>query len=182
LKFKKTTYTIKSGELVSIRLAKIEDAQAILDLKRNYLENTSTLPLTLEEYPDDFDKESLLIEAYEKSNNSIFLVAELNNEFIGNIDLTGSKRSKINHTAMIGMGIKENWRNQGLGQILIECAIDWATSKSDIQIIWLDVYATNDIGYRLYEKMGFKVSGIIKGFFREGNEYIDKIQMYQRIS
>jgi len=182
LKLKKIIYNIKSGEQVSIRSAKVEDAQSILDLKRNYLENTTTLPLTLDEYPDDFDKESLLIEAYEKSNNSIFLVAECKNEFIGNIDLTGSKRSKMNHTAMIGMGIKESWRNQGLGQVLMECVIDWATSNSDIRIIWLDVYATNDIGYRLYEKMGFKVSGTIKGFFREGNEYIDKVQMYQRIS
>lgn len=179
--FKKTNYRIKSGEQVLIRSAKVEDAQAVLDLKRNYLKNTSTLPLTLDEYPDDLEKETLLIADYEKSNNSIFLVAEVNNELIGNIDLTGSKRSKMNHTAMIGMGIKENWRNQGLGQILIECVIHWATSKSDIRIIWLDVYATNNLGYGLYEKMGFKVSGTIKGFFRERNEYIDKIQMYQMI-
>ena len=181
LKFSKTNYTIKSGNQITIRLAEIEDAEDILNLKRGYIKNTNTLPLTLEDYPDDLKKEINLIEGYQNSENSIFLVAELNNQLIGNIDLTGSKRSKISHTAMLGMGINENWRNQGLGKILIQCAIDWATNKSELEIVWLDVYSSNEIGFHLYKKMGFEVSGIIKDFFREGNEYIDKVQMYRKV-
>ncbi len=37
------------------------------------------------------------------------------------------------------------------------------------------------MGYNLYKKTGFKVSGVIKDFFKEEENYIDKIQMYQRI-
>lgn len=181
MELKNTYYTLKSGQQVTIRLPQRSDAQAILDLKRGYIKNTVILPLTLEDYPNDLQKEITLIEEYEKSNNSIFLVAEFNNQLIGNIDLTGSKRSKIGHTAMLGMGIDENWRNQGLGKILIECAIEWAKKKSDIEIVWLDVYSSNEIGYNLYQKMGFEVSGIIKNFFKEGQNYIDKVQMYQSI-
>lgn len=181
MKFKKAIYNIKSGKQITIRVPKVKDAQAVLNLKRNYIKSTTTLPLTLEEYPNDLEKESCLIKEYEKSDNSIFLIAAFNNELIGNIDLTGSKRSKMCHTAMIGMGINESWRNQGLGKILIECVIDWAKKKSEIEIVWLDVYASNDIGYNLYKKAGFEVSGIIKGFFKEGHRYIDKVQMYQRI-
>ena len=181
MKFNETIYRIKSGEKVAVRAPKITETQAVLDLKRSYLKNTSTLPLTLEEYPDDLEKESSLIKEYEKSENSIFLIAEVDGVFVGNIDLTGSKRSKMNHTGMIGMGINEQWRNQGLGSILIQSVINWAKTNSAIQIIWLDVYATNEIGYSLYKKMGFQVSGIIQGFFREGDAYIDKIQMYQHI-
>lgn len=137
--------------------------------------------MTLDEYPNDLIKESNLIKDYKKSDNSVFLVAEYNNELIGNIDLTGSKRSKIAHTAMIGMGIREQWRNQGLDKILIESIIDWAKNKSELEIIWLDVYASNEIGYNLYKKMGFEVSGIINDFFKEGNDYANKVHMYQRI-
>lgn len=135
----------------------------------------------MEEYPNDLKNESYLIKEYEKSKNSVFLIAEFNNELIGNIDLTGSKRSKMYHTGMIGMGIKENWRNQGLGKILIECVIDWAKKKSEIEIVWLDVYSSNEIGFNLYKNMGFEVSGIIKDFFKVGQNYINKVQMYQRI-
>lgn len=181
MNFQKTNHTIKSGEEITIRIPEQKDAQAVLDLKRGYIKNTSTLPLTLEEYPNDLEKERQVIREYAKSENSILLVAECNNELIGNIDLTGNKRSKMSHTAMLGMGIHENWRNQGLGKILIQSAIDWAKKDSKLEIIWLDVYASNAIGYNLYEKMGFEISGTVKDFFKQGDAYIDKVHMYQRI-
>ena len=181
MRFNKTNRKTKSGAQITIRSVETEDAQAILNLKRGYIKNTSTLPLTLDDYPNDLKKEINLIQDYLNSENSVFLVAEYNHELIGNIDITGSKRSKIAHTAMLGMGIHEQWRNQGLGKILIQCAINWATHKSKLEIVWLDVYSSNEIGYSLYKKMGFSVSGIIKNFFKEGNQYIDKIQMYREI-
>ncbi len=91
------------------------------------------------------------------------------------------KYKPTNHTAMLGMGIQENWRNQGLGKILIQCTIEWAKNNSGLEIIWLDVYSSNDIGYNLYKKMGFELSGMIQNFFKEENQYIDKVQMYQKI-
>ena len=181
LKFKSKISVTKSNKQVEIRLAKIDDAQAILNLKRGYIENTTTLPFALEEYPNDISKETNLIKEYNESENSLFLVAEFNGQLIGNIDLTGSKRIKMYHTGMIGMGIMEDWRNQGLGKILIENALSWAKNNSKIEIIWLDVYSSNSLGVNLYKNMGFIVSGIIKDFFKDGNDYIDKVQMYQRI-
>ncbi|WP_420573997.1 GNAT family N-acetyltransferase [Kordia sp.] len=181
LSFQETNYVLKSGKQITIRLPEEKEAQAILDLKRGYIRNTSTLPLTLDEYPNDVQRETNLIKEYAESKNSIFLVAEYNGELVGNIDLTGSKRSKISHTAMLGMGIHENCRNQGLGKILIKCALEWAKNQSKLELIWLDVYASNAIGYNLYQKMGFQISGTIKDFFKQEEIYIDKIQMYQRI-
>ncbi len=181
MKFKAKTAVTKNNKEVKIRFAEICDTQAILDLKRNYIKNTTTLPFILEEYPNNLDKEIHLITSYIDSNNSIFLVAEFEGQLIGNIDLTGSKRIKMNHTAMIGMGIKEEWRNQGLGKILINNTLDWAKNHSNIEIVWLDVYATNNLGLQLYKNSGFEVSGTIKDFFKSGITYSDKIQMYQKI-
>jgi len=175
------TYQLKSGKSVQIRIALSNDAQKLLDLKRSYIKHTNSIPLTLDEYPNDTKKELRLINDYAEHSVSLLLVAEIDNELVGNIDLTGSKRSKMSHTAMIGMGIKEEWRNQGLGRILIESVVDWAKTQTDIEIIWLDVYSSNMLGNNLYQKTGFKVSGIIPGFFKEQSGYQDKVQMYQRI-
>ena len=82
---------------------------------------------------------------------------------------------------MIGMGIKPEWRDQGLGRILMEAIIDWAKNNSNLELIWLEVYASNELGLNLYKNMDFKVSGIIPNFFREEHGYIDKIQMYQQV-
>lgn len=181
MEFQPKTYKLKTGASIRLRVPGIEDVQQLVDLKRSYLKDTKTIPLKLDEYPIDLKKELDIINDYQKSPNSILLVATFNDELIGNIDLTGSKRSKMFHTGMIGMGIKEKWRNQGLGRILIESVIDWAKKHSEIELIWLDVYASNDLGYNLYKNTGFKVSGIINGFFKEEDGYKDKIQMYQHL-
>lgn len=181
MKIEQKTYKLKNGSFINIRTAEPEDAQHLINLKRGYLKNTTTIPMYIDEYPDDSDKEKQLIVDYIESSNSILLVAENNNVLIGNIDLTGSKRLKMQHTAMIGMGIKQQWRNQGLGKHLINTAIDWAKKYSPIELIWLDVYSSNQLGINLYENTGFKTSGIIKGFFKEEDGYKDKIQMYQQI-
>ena len=130
MNFMTKTAHLKTGKLVSVRSASSSDAKALMDLKRNYIKDTTTIPLELEEYPLDLSKEKELIEEYEQSPNSILILAEINNELIGNIDLTGSKRSKMSHTAMLGMGILNEWRNQGLGRILIESAMTWARENS----------------------------------------------------
>lgn len=109
------------------------------------------------------------------------LVAEINNELIGNIDLTGSKSIKMFHTGMIGMGIKEEWRNQGLGKLLIIAVLDWAKNHSPTELVWLNVYASNKLGYHLYKNTGFIESGVIPNFFKDEKGYKDKIQMYKQI-
>ena len=181
LEFLPKKYSLKSGHSITIRPPAQEEAEALVNLKRSYIENATTIPLTLKEYPRDIIKEQKLIADYNQSPNSILLVSEINSELIGNIDLSGSKRSKMSHTAMIGMGIKEDWRNQGLGTYLIEAVIDWAKNYSDLELIWLDVYASNEAGLKLYKKTGFKVSGTIEGFFKEEDGYKGKVQMYRHI-
>lgn len=181
MKFQPKTYLTKTGNSITIRIPEISEAQKLIDLKRSYIKNTTTIPMNLEEYPIDLQKEAALIADYRNHPNSILLVAGIDNQLIGNIDLTGSKRAKMAHTGMIGMGIKAAWRNQGIGRCFIESVIDWAKNHSTIELIWLDVYASNELGYNLYKNTGFEVSGIINGFFKAENGYKDKVQMFQRI-
>lgn len=181
MEFQPKTYVLKSGDSVNVRVAVEDDAQKLVDLKRSYIKGTTTIPMNLEDYPIDLKKEWRIINEYLTSPNSVLLVTEYNNELIGNIDLTGSKRAKMFHTGMIGMGIKTKWRNLGLGGLLIKAVIEWAKKHSAIELIWLDVYASNELGYNLYKNTGFKVSGIIKDFFKDENGYQDKVQMYLKI-
>ena len=174
-------FILKTGRPVTIRKPLLSEALALVKLKRSYIKNTSTIPILLDEYPIDIEKETNLMQEFDESQNSLLLVAEHEGELIGNIDLTGNKRSKMFHTAMLGMGIKEEYQNQGLGRILIESAIAWAKNNDALKLIWLDVYASNDGGIHLYKSTGFKVSGTIKGFFNEKENFIDKIQMYLEV-
>ncbi len=171
-------HTLKNGQAVTLRPPQVEEAQLLLDLKRTYIRNTTTIPLRLGEYPNDVSREKQVITKMEQHISSLLLIAEIDKTFIGNIDLTGSTRAKMAHTGMIGMGILEQWRNQGLGRILLESVIDWARGNTGLELIWLDVYASNALGLALYKNVGFQVSGVIEKFFKDETGYIDKVQMY----
>lgn len=174
-------YTTKSGTTLKVRTADDNDAAALLALKKSYLINCPTIPLYDYEYNNTIDQEAELINNYNKSENSILLVAEYDGNLIGNIDITGNKRKKLYHTAMLGMGIATNWQGKGIGTCLMDGALT-ALNRTVVSILWLEVYATNTAGLQLYEKSGFKVCGVIKNFFNEdGEETIDKVTMVKYI-
>lgn len=169
-------YYTHDGEQITVRMAEADDAANLLSLKKSYIANTRTIPLFEDEYKNDAIQEKDLIMRYHNEANSLLLVAEYNGGLIGNIDLTGSQRRKLFHTAMVGMGIRAEWQNKKIGSFLMESAIAWANNKSSLSILWLDVYSTNFPGIRLYGKFGFKQCGIMKNFIKE-NVPVDKITM-----
>lgn len=176
-----TKFTTKSGKEIVIRPASPGDAEALLQMKLEYLENSKTIPLFKNEYPDKVEQECELIERINKERNSTLLVAEHNGKLVGNIDLNGNQRLKLFHTGVIGMGIRETWRGIGVGSALLHSIIQWSKNNPFLTILWLEVYETNSGGKALYEKMGFEECGRIKGFFQEEEGNIDKLTMVRHL-
>ncbi|SFQ53775.1 GNAT family N-acetyltransferase [Flavobacterium akiainvivens] len=161
---------------ITIREAKPEDALNLLNLKKSYIEGSVSIPLYIDEYKNGEAEERTLIERYLNEQNSMLLVAEHNGRLIGNLDLTGNQRRKMFHTAMLGMGIAYDWQGKGVGSLLMQAAVNWASKNEHLKIIWLEVYHTNIAGLKLYEKYGFEQCGIMKNFVIEAQP-VDKIAM-----
>lgn len=160
-----------------IRQANINDTQALIDLKLNYLNDSKTIPLTLDEYPNDFDNELHLIETLTQEENSTLLVATIDNKIVGNLDIFGNQRKRLYHTGIIGMGIHNDWQNKGIGSLLLQNAIDWSTNNKHLEILTLEVYASNKVAVHLYEKFDFEHSGRVHNFFHQDGMYLDKLNM-----
>lgn len=165
---------------IIVRIARPEDALALLELKKSYIKDTTTIPLYEYEYKNSIAEEKALIERYQNEENSLLIVAEHANTLIGNLDVTGNRRKKLFHTGMVGMGIAYNWHNLKIGSFLMENALQWATGNDFIKLLWLDVYSTNLPGIRLYEKYGFTHAGTLKNFVKE-DEFIHKLTMVNYI-
>lgn len=162
---------------INIREANINDTQTLIDLKLNYLNNSKTIPLELDEYPNDFDNEFHLIETLIQEKNSTLLVATVNNQIVGNLDIFGNQRKRLYHTGIIGMGIHNEWQNKGIGSKLMQSAIDWSVKNEFLNLLILEVYASNQPAIHLYEKFNFKASGKVKNFFYQDGIYFDKLSM-----
>lgn len=172
---------LSNNKEVLIRLAIIEDAPSLLNLKRSYIEESQTIPLTLAEYGNDLDQERNLIDRYNSSPNSCLLVAESDGLLVGNIDLTGHQRQSMNHTAVLGMGLVKEVRGLGLGYALMEEVINYCKAETDVKVIWLDVFDNNTSAKALYKKQGFIQCGYIPNFFYLNGVYIDKVTMARKI-
>ncbi|MDP4587191.1 MAG: GNAT family N-acetyltransferase [Flavobacteriales bacterium] len=171
----------RSGKHVIVRPAAPEDAEDLIKLKKRYINGSDTIPLLVSEYLNTVEQEAALISQLNSSDNSLLLLAEQHGKLIGNIDLIGSARSRMDHTAMLGVGLLLEARNRGIGSILMNQAIEWAKYNPKLKLVWLDTYSSNLVGLTLYDKMGFKVAGVVPGFFEQNGQSHSKVQMYLKV-
>lgn len=181
MKFLPVQILLKNEEPVLLRMAQIEDANALRQTVHTYLKTSPFIPLTPEEFTPGLEEEEAWIRNFIDQENSLLLVAEHDHQIIGNIDLTGSPRKRMRHTGMIGMGILEEWRNTGLGTHLIQEMTRWAKENPVLETIWLEVYANNKGGRRIYEQAGFQQIGIVPDFFKNGDTFCDKVIMSRKV-
>jgi RimJ/RimL family protein N-acetyltransferase len=160
-----------------IREANPDDTQAIMGVKLNYLNDSKTIPINLDEYPNDYSKELEVVNKLIREKNSTLIVAIVDGQIIGNIDINGSQRKRLFHTAWVGMGIHNDWQNKGIGSQLLTYAMNWANQNEHLKLITLEAYATNFAAIQMYKKHNFKETGRIKNFFFQDNQYLDNISM-----
>jgi RimJ/RimL family protein N-acetyltransferase len=118
-----------------------------------------------------------LLAEYAASDNSVYLVAEMDNRLVGSLSCTGGKRRATRHSADFGMSVAREWRNQGIGTALLRRLIEWAEGTNVIRRLELEVYAHNAPALHLYQKFGFIEEGRRRrGYFQHGR-FIDGILM-----
>lgn len=177
MKFEPKQITLKNSKTVVIRQAKVSDAEDLLNCVKIYIPTSKYIPKLESEIKLTVDQEKDWINSFIINDNSLLLVAEYEGEIIGNIDLTGSRRKIMEHTAVIGMGMLQEWQHIGLGTALLSMVIEWAKSNPILELIWLQVYTENESGLNLYRKIGFTENGIIKNFFKQDNRYFHILTM-----
>ena len=180
-KFKSIEIRLKNGKVVKIRQAEITDAEKLLNTIKNYINQSEFIPILEKEMKLTIEQEKEWIKYFLTYDNSLLLVAEYENNIIGNIDLTGKQIKVMEHTAVIGMGILKEWRNIGLGTTLISLIIEWSKKNPILELIWLQVYTENKLGLGLYHKMGFIESGVVKNFFKHNDRYFDNLTMIMKV-
>ena len=178
MNFHPVSRRLKNGELVTIRECQPQDAEEILQTAKTYIKDSEHVLITDDNFNPTIDHEVKWIRSFMESENSLLLIATHNDKILGNLDLRGGQRTKIRHTAVIGMGMLKEWRNIGLGTVLMECVINWARENPLLEILWLQVFASNVAGISLYKKMGFEISGRQRDFIKiQDDIYTDNITM-----
>jgi ribosomal-protein-alanine N-acetyltransferase len=100
-----------------------------------------------------------------KGNTSVFIVAKLRDTIIG----YGGFWLVLNEAHLGNLAVHPQFRHQGIGSGILKKLIELARLKK-ATLMTLEVRETNEIARALYEKMGFRMVAIRKGYYQDTNE------------
>ncbi|AOE61991.1 GNAT family N-acetyltransferase [Pseudomonas corrugata] len=116
------------------------------------------------------------------SRFDVVLGAFVEDELAGIVGLALEPRQKARHKAtLFGMYVVDAHRHHGLGQQLLEAALDEARRHTFLHLVQLTVTAGNDPALKLYQRCGFVLYGLEPMAIRVDDEYFDKIHMWREL-
>ncbi|MFJ8415703.1 N-acetyltransferase family protein [Bacillus paramycoides] len=173
----------KDTDSYIVRIGKIEDAEAILDIQKSIVSEGEFLISVSEEFNKTSSQQKEWVEGILKSENETLIVAEKDGEVVGWVvfEIT-QNRKRLSHTGSFGILIRKGYRGLGIGKMLLKALLEWAEKSPLIEKVSLGVFSTNHRAISLYKKMGFIEEGRkIKEFKFNDNEYVDDILMYKLV-
>lgn len=95
---------------------------------------------------------------------------------VGWCDISSLQRPVFAHAGVLGMGVVDGYREQGVGTALLGATLD-AAQAAGLKRVELTVHAHNLRARRLYEKMGFLQEGVKRCAVYVDGHYEDLICM-----
>lgn len=83
---------------------------------------------------------------------------------------------KLIHQCLLSIIVGKDYRNKGVGTVLINNLLHLAKTYFKIEVVYLEVYEGNP-AVSLYRRFGFKECGLQKYFMKDNGEYIGKLIM-----
>jgi GNAT superfamily N-acetyltransferase len=95
---------------------------------------------------------------------------------VGHVCLKSSKLRTALHRCDLGLGVELAWRGRGLGERLMQTAIEFVRQQN-LHWIQLSTFSHNLPAQALYRKLGFREIGFVRDCFRIGEQSIDDVLM-----
>ena len=154
-------YTMKDGRKALIRSPKDEDIQGTLD----YLYISAGETEFILRYPEECGKytaegEKAFVDRINASDNEAMLVCLVDGKVAGNCQITWKKSIKEGHRASVAIALLKDYWGQGIGTLLFQEMIRIAEENPNLLQMELEFIEGNHRARALYEKMGFRITGI----------------------
>lgn len=154
--------TTKKGESLLIREAHRTDAPALIDYVSIVAGETEFLTFGAGEFNLSAADEEAFIEKSRQAPNQLVIVAVLDGQIIGMLNVHASPKKRLQHIGEFGITVlKAHW-GKGVGARLMEGMIDWAKATKLMRKLNLKVHVNNAGAIRMYERFGFEREGRIR--------------------
>lgn len=114
-------------------------------------------------------------------NKAVKLLVFNKNKLIGVSDIIMQDKAS-DHIGAFGITVVKEFRNQGIGKLLMKLVLEEAKKKiKDLRIISLGIFSGNKTASKMYEKFGFKEYGKLPKGLKYKDRYVDHIYLYKNI-
>ena len=136
------------------------------DIKHVVSINQRCLP---ENYPDQF------FMGLHYHAPKAFFIAEYEGEIIGYImcrierGISGFGRKPVKKGHIVSVAVLQTLRNRGIGKALINAGMGGMMDYGATEF-FLEVRKTNEEAIGVYEKLGYSVRRVLRGYYRDGED------------
>ncbi len=154
-------FTLKDGRKALLRSPRDEDVRGMLD----YLVQSAGETEFIIRYPEECGKytpeaEKALFDRINAADNEAMLVCLVDGRVAGNCHIGWTKSIKTRHRASLAIALLKEYWNQGIGTRMFEELIRIAEENENLLQLELAFVEGNSRARALYEKMGFRITGI----------------------
>ena len=154
-------FDLKDGRKAILRSPKEEDVESTLE----YLVVSAGETDFILRYPEECGKytregEKALFEQKNASPNEAMIMCIVDGRVVGNCEISFYKGMKTRHRANIGIALISDFWNQGIGTRMFQEMIRLAESREGVMQLELEFVEGNARARHLYEKMGFRITGV----------------------
>ena len=154
-------FRLKDGRHALIRNPKDEDIQGMLD----YLYVSAGETEFILRYPEECSKytaegEKALFDRVNASDHEAMLVCLVDGKVAGNCQIVWKTGMKTRHRAAVAIALLKEYWNQGIGTRMFQEMIRIAEDHPNILQMELEFVEGNARARALYEKMGFRITGV----------------------
>lgn len=171
------TISVKNNLEVVLRDAKENDAKEIIEFYNIVGGETTYLSFVAGEYKVGIKQQEDLIKSTNESNNNTMILGTIDDKIMAIGTITSNQKKKGKHVAILGIVIKEEYCNLGLGKLMMDELIGWCKSNGITSKISLVVRKDNPRAVELYKKCGFEVEGVLKNEVYIDGEFFDLVAM-----
>lgn len=172
---------LKDGKILEIRPPKKSDLKALLKYVNDLSAERTFIILqgskvTIPEEKEYLNRALKTI----KEKNRVQICAFDKDVLVANVSIERKKNAIENHVCSLAMGIKNGYRDQGLGKILIkEIHLQAKKNISGAKVCLLTVFGNNARAIHLYESFGYKKIGALPKGIKWRNKFVDHVYMYK---
>src|SRR4030042_7164501 len=168
------TFITKKGKSAVIRSLKESDVEDLLAYANNLIREDTFVMLSGKKLTRAHERKYVreALKQIEK-NNKVHIVVEVEDKFAGSCEIRMFDRRK-SHVGEIGISMSSQFRGEGIGTVCMQTLIDLA-KKCKLKLLYLHCFENNTHARKLYEKVGFRLAGIVPCMYSWKGQYFGEV-------